>query len=562
MKRIGVLLLLFVSSTSVFAQATRPYLVATRHAGRTAVQEIVGTDIPARDQMNVKTFTYIDAFAADLTEDEVAALRRSPRVRFVEPDLERHAFAQASTEGRNPNVQTQPYGIGLVNAPATWPVTKGAPVNVAVLDSGIDYTHPDLQSVYAGGRNAIKGTDDPRDDNGHGTHCAGTIAAADNTVGVVGVAPQARIWAVKVLDAQGSGRTSAIVAGIEWVLSKKAAIGGNWILSVSLGSCDSSVLEQNEFAKAINSGVLVVAAAGNHNPANPDMCDSTSSNAYAVSYPAAYPGVVAVAAVDATSAVASFSNVGSQVSLAAPGVNVLSTLRVGTGALTSVNNGSATIDAVPVTGTPSLSVTGKLIDCALGKVGDFPAAVSGNIAMIQRGDITFAAKAKNAKAAGAAAVIIYNKDASELNFTLIGKLSDGITDDPADLAFAWPLTIAMTHDDGVALLKTSNGATVTASNLPDDYGFLSGTSMAAPHVAGVAALVWSAAPTATSDAVKAALTSTAHDLGTPGPDSSTGYGLVDAFAAAKSLAPALFSTPAQPTPPPPPPTGRRTLRRG
>jgi serine protease len=148
-----------------------------------------------------------------------------------------------------------------------------------------------------------------------------------------------------------------------------------------------------------------------------------------------------------------------------------------------------------------------------------------------------------------------------LNFTLIGKLPDG-KDDPADVAFAWPLTVAITHDDGVALLQSSNGASVTASNLADDYGIESGTSMATPHVAGAAALVWSVAPGATSDAVKAALLTTAHDLGTPGADTSYGNGLVDAFAAAKLLAPLLFSTPAQPPPPPPPPTGRRSLHRG
>src|SRR5205807_2632085 len=96
-----------------------------------------------------------------------------------------------------------------------WPVTHGEGINVVIIDTGIDYTHPDLSAVYAGGLNTFGNTDDPKDDNGHGTHVAGTIAAADNAVGVVGVAPHVKLWSVKVLniaDFSNQGQELAVVA--------------------------------------------------------------------------------------------------------------------------------------------------------------------------------------------------------------------------------------------------------------------------------------------------------------------------------------------------------------
>jgi serine protease len=186
----------------------------------------------------------------------------------------------------------------------------------------------------------------------------------------------------------------------------------------------------------------------------------------------------------------------------------------------------------------------------------------GKIALIMRGDITFNEKTRNAVAAGAAAVVVYNKDSSGLSFTLIGQNCDATgkncTDKPEDLSFAWPLTVAITQADGEALLQTP-GASINVVSQTDDYGSLDGTSMACPHVAAVAALAWSVAPTATATAIRQALISTAHDLGDPGVDTLFGYGLVDAYAAAKQLAPALFNPNANPAGDY---TGRKVLRRG
>jgi subtilisin family serine protease len=171
--------------------------------------------------------------------------------------------------------------------------------------------------------------------------------------------------------------------------------------------------------------------------------------------------------------------------------------------------------------------------------------VNGNIALIKRGVATFATKVKNAQAAGATAVIIYNKDTSGLGFTL--------TADTADAGHVWPLAVAVSLADGQTLLAQKT-KTVTIVNTTDDYENMQGTSMATPHVSAVAALAWSMAPSATAAAVKQALQQSAHDLGDPGVDSVYGYGLVDALAAAKQLNPGAVI--------PVPTLGRSAGRRG
>jgi len=554
MKRRLLLILLFSASTNLFAgDVVRSYLVGTRHSSRQSVERIArGDDSAVGPGRNVQLFDIVDAYRADLTDDEANALSRSPEVRYVEDDAPRYAFGLpshvAANELRDVNGQTIPWGVKAVNAPSVWAATRGASINVAVLDTGIDLHHPDLQAAYAGGFNTYSSeTAAPADDDGHGTHVSGTIAATDNNIGVVGVAPGVRLWAVRVLRNNGSGASggsSNIVAGIQWVIQQKQSQGGDWIISMSLGSCSPSITEGAAVSSAINAGILVVAAAGNHVPEQADVCNATTSNGYHVSYPAAYSGVVAVAAVDSKLNVADFSNFGPQVAISGPGVDVLSTVPLGTGSISSVMTSSGTIASQSLDGSPRGSVTDVFIDCGLGKTAaDFPAAVNGHIALIKRGDVSFATKVKNAQDAGATAVIVYNKDDSGLGFTLTG--------DPADAGHVWPLTVAISLEDGQALL--AHPGTVTVQYSKDDYESLDGTSMATPHVTAAAALAWSVAPNVTAAAVKQALLSTSHDLGDPGVDSLTGYGLVDALAAAKLLNPALFR---------PPIVGRYPGRRG
>lgn len=537
--KIAAAALFLFSATSLFAaDSTGRYLVATRAAvdpgaAAPATQDGGRAHIGAR----FEAFRSVNGYAADLTAAEVAALRKSPDVAFVEPVHERHVL-----EVRNPDGQTTPYGVAMVNAPGAWSVSKPGVVNVVVLDTGIDYTHPELAPQYAGGWNAITKSDDPMDNNGHGTHCAGTIGAADNGAGVIGVAPKVRLWSIKVLDAKGSGTSESVIKGIDWVLAKKQSLGGDWVMSLSLGSAESSVLEEQAFQRAEDAGVLTVAASGN---------ESKIDAPAPVGYPAAYPSVIAVGAIDSAKKIAEFSNQGPELGLVAPGVDVLSTMRMGTGSISFVGTTDSTLAGAEVTGSPKGTLRGSFVYCGLGKTGDFPASVRGNLALIKRGELTFGEKVKNAKAAGAVGVVIMNHDTSAMNWTLLST-------DPADKTYDWPLTVGVSLADGTWLQQHAS-ETITVAFRADDYGMMSGTSMATPHVAGVAALAWSVAPSATAKQVRQALLNTAHDLGAAGVDPVYGYGVADATDAAKTLAPAAFAAGGTPVTPQPV-GGRRILK--
>jgi serine protease len=542
MKRFPLLLCLLLSSGSLFAADHARYIVGLRHAPqRLGLASRIASEPREREERAVRDLSSIDAYAADLTEAEAAQLRISPDVRYVNPVVSRYMLEgtpgpAGSVPLDSPYVSRQvvPYGIDMIHSRDVWPVTRGGGgvINVAVVDTGIDYRHPDLAGSYTGGYNTYSLTNDPLDDNDHGTHVSGIIAAVDNTIGVVGVAPKVKLWAVKVLDKSGFGDTEHIVAGIDWVLAKKREIGGNWILNFSLGDNHSTDAEADAYARAISEGILVIAAAGNR--AFPVL-----------DYPASYPGVVAVGALDENKTIASFSNTGPTLSLSAPGVSVLSTVPLGTATVSDVQTDDGAIFvASPFKGSPKLDQLGKLIYCNLGQPGDFPAGVAGNVALIRRGDIQFNEKVRNAMAAGATAVVVYNRvdGPNDIDkWTLITTLCDSADchDDPKDLNEKWPLTLGVTYAAGQELLKRVGEGTV-ASYRSDDYARFNGTSMATPHVVGAAALVWSLVPTATAFQVRSALETTAHDLGDTGVDPTYGHGLVDALAAAKLMSPQSF----------------------
>ncbi|HKO57328.1 MAG TPA: S8 family serine peptidase [Thermoanaerobaculia bacterium] len=543
MKPIIALCLTVAVAAPAWAATTGRYVVLTRHTPANLEQRLF-RDADASAERAVRTFRNARAFAADLTAEEAAELRMSSEVRSVTPVVERSvndATPSQQPVAAAPNVnytlkQLVPYGVDLVHAREVWPATKGSgTVNVAILDTGIDFDHPDLKENYAGGWNTYTLTDEPRDDNRHGTHVAGTIGAVENNIGVVGVAPRVRVWSVKVLDSKGVGTDEHIAAGVDWIINKAAADGGHWIMSLSLGAPDPSPIETELFAKAIDRGILVVAAAGNR--AFPE-----------IDYPASYPGVMAIGAVDETETRARFSSWGVKLSVMAPGVSVLSTMPVGTAQAADVQADDGTLfTGTPIAGSPKTSIFGRVVDCKLGRKGDFPAEASGNIALIRRGEITFNEKARNAKAAGAAAVLIYNNPGgvdNQSNWSLILIEEDG--------QFEWPLAIGLNTTEGLRLLDKIGSGSFAASYRLDDYGMLSGTSMATPHVAGSAALLWSLAPDATAEQIKLAIQNTAVDLGQPGFDAFTGFGMLDALAAAKTLAPQAFGLPALPTFPVPP----------
>ncbi len=214
---------------------------------------------------------------------------------------------------------TLDWGVDQVNAEQVWGGSEdakdvvpgnvdGSGVKVAILDTGIDYTHPDLDANYAGGYDFQNNDNDPKDDNGHGTHCSGIVAAEDNDDGVIGVAPKASIYAVKVLDAQGSGYISTIVSGIDWAIDHNMDV-----ISMSLGSSSSDSSLEESINRAYNAGIVVVAASGN-------------DGKEAISYPAKYDDAIAVGATDKDNSLASFSNYGAEQEVVAPGVDIYSTM--------------------------------------------------------------------------------------------------------------------------------------------------------------------------------------------------------------------------------------------
>ncbi len=546
MKRnaVAALVCLLVAAGAT-AEETQRYLVATKRPFRAGA--LAGVVREARQQgvsiRDVVGFDAFDGFAASLTTGEAAALKRNTNVRWIEPVVERHAFQSS----RKLTGQTIPYGLDVIRAREAWVAHRTATVNVVVIDTGVDYRHPELAPFWAGGRNmiAIPNNDDPFDDNGHGTHVAGTIAAANNAVGVVGVAPDVRLWGVKVLSASGSGSNEGVLKSIDWIIAKKAALGGQWVANLSLGSRLSSLAEKETFQRGIDAGIIFVAASGN---------ESTPEIPAPVSYPAAYDGVLSVGAIDQALKIASFSNQGPQLDVVAPGVGVLSTVITGSGSLAWVESQNATFVGVALGGAKLGTVTADYIYCGLGKTGECPGDVAGKIALIKRGDIRFSEKTRNAKEAGALAVAIFNHDDSAMNWTLTPD------DEPASKNYDWPVTIGLAKEDGEALAARNSGA-ITITNAKDDYGVNSGTSMASPHVAAAVALIWSIAPNASAAEVLDAITATASDLGAAGRDIAFGAGLVNTVAAVKRLAPAAID-PTNPAPGSRPSTGRRILKRG
>jgi len=251
------------------------------------------------------TYHLVPAIAATVPEAAIAGLQANPNVTSVDLDGEVRAIDAELDNSWG----VKRIGAGTVHDGEN----RGTGVKVAVIDSGIDYTHPDLDANYAGGYDFVNVDTDPMDDYGHGTHVAGTACAEDDDSGVVGVAPECALYALKVLDAGGYGYSSDIIAALQ-----RAVDDGAQVANLSLGSSrDPGSTVQAAFDNAEAAGLLIVAAAGNSgNPAG------RGNN---VEYPARYDSVIAVAATDSSDNRASFSSTGDQVELAAPGVNVNST---------------------------------------------------------------------------------------------------------------------------------------------------------------------------------------------------------------------------------------------
>lgn len=247
----------------------------------------------------------IDAIAASLPAGAIDFVGRADAVTYVEPDRVHHIVGDELTNSWG----VKRVGGGFAHAAGH----TGAGIKVAVIDTGVDYNHPDLAGRVAGGYDFVNNDPDPIDDHDHGTHVAGTIAAVLDGNGVVGVAPEVEIYALKALNAQGSGSTSDLIAAIQWAADNDMDITSN-----SWGSfLPSGQAMRDAFDNSYDAGVLHVAAAGNF------------YGLFGVSYPARYESLIAVGATDQQNRKAAFSDTGPELELAAPGVDVNSTIRNG-----------------------------------------------------------------------------------------------------------------------------------------------------------------------------------------------------------------------------------------
>jgi subtilisin family serine protease len=432
---------------------------------------------------------------------QVKGLLNNPHVKLVEVDQPRKLMSAYSDDAGNPMAQQlTPYAVYQSQANQV-NFNAAAGMKVCVIDSGLDRSNTDF--VW----NNITGDNDSGtgnwDEHGgpHGTHVAGTVGAADNNVGVVGMAPGVDMHIIKVFNAAGWGYSSDLA----YAADKCSAAGAN-IISMSLGGGGANNTEKNAFQAFTDAGGLVIAAAGN---------DGNNVR----SYPAGYPAVMMVGANDANNNIADFSQfprcgtAGTDcVEVTAGGVDTLSTYPAG-----MATSASMTADGVAYASSAmenSGSVSGSTYFMGTAQAVD--SAANGKICMIDRGAISFHDKVANCEASGGTGAVIINNVAG----MLYGTLGDtNTTTIPA---------VGAAFEDRAALV----GASTANINIgTSDYGFMSGTSMATPAVSGVAALVWSNHSECTGTEIRNALKATAEDRGAAGHDAYFGNGIVKAAAA-------------------------------
>lgn len=502
-----------ITTASTAAPAPERVLIKFKPGAKAQVQD----ELRRADARIHYTFDDVGIFAATVSEAALAGLRRNPNVEFVESD-----------PIRRPTAQEVPYGIDMVQARQVWDadsngsIDAGAPTGegilVCVIDSGIHAGHEDLRDLDIVGGFPVGEWN--HDNCGHGTHVAGTIAAVNNSLGVVGVSPgRTSLFVVKVFGSDRQDYCGYTFASTLMDAANRCHAAGARVINMSLGGGYSRG-EELVFGSLEKRGVLSIAAAGNHgNPAAP-------TDPYL--YPAGYDSVVSVAAIDSNRNLAAFSAKNDQTELAAPGVAVLSTYPLGPAQ--PVMSGGDSYPAFPMENSHVGVATAPLVDGGTCNTALPPgdASWSGRVVLCQRGAATFLLKAQNVAAGGGVAAVIYNNIPGDLYGTL-----------GSDLSAIPPIPVVGVSDvSGSGLLGHIGDATTVDSRLPLDYNgyaYMNGTSMATPHVSGVAALIWSANPSWSSDQIRAAMDVTAQDLGAVGYDTSFGWGLVQAKAALEEL---------------------------
>lgn len=451
----------------------------------------------------------------------IESLRRHPAVAMVEQEIFHPLPRPMATWNRNsieleqaPQVSKgvkvdMPWGIHAVKAPAAWTKTEGQMARVLVLDTGLDQNHPALRSRFEKGRNFAGGlATDFSDQVGHGTHVAGTVLASGQGGGLVGVAPKARLLAGKVCSSMGCS-SAAIAAGINWAVAEKVDV-----VNMSLGGSFISETELQAIRAAEAAGVFIAAASGN---------DGTGR----VSFPAAVATITAVGATDINNLKAGFSQWGPELDVVAPGVEVISAVPQGTGRAAVVQvdlgKGMSEVKAVPFVGSPLRTVQAEIVLAGLGKPDDVKNLdLTGKIAFIQRGEIPFKEKVMNVINKGAVAAVIYNNAP--------GLIQGSLTEDGSEAAIPAAMVEQTLGEQVRALLQNGQQVGFSISVDSSDYASFQGTSMASPHVAGVAALIRAANKSLTPAQVRDVLKATATAL-SPNGNNEFGSGLVNAEAA-------------------------------
>ncbi|QWU16654.1 subtilisin [Paenibacillus sophorae] len=283
----------------------RKIIVFENHVSKDQIDKVI-SDMQG---VKVKDLDTVNGVVAYLNTNSINAIKSNSTISYIEDDLEVKLLGKRTPSDSVPPLQPTevlPWGIDSIDAEHTFSTVDSSSIKIAIIDTGVDISHPDLLENIKGGFNSINSKKSYNDDNGHGTHVAGIIAAEHNNIGVVGVVPKANIYAIKAFDSLGNGYLSDIIEGINWSINNNMNV-----INISFGANADSQLLHDIIIKAYEAGIVVVAAAGN---------DSSSI----VNYPAAYPEVISVSAVDTNFNKASFAPSG-KVDVVAPGVNIFST---------------------------------------------------------------------------------------------------------------------------------------------------------------------------------------------------------------------------------------------
>lgn len=515
----AVLMLLFSVASPVMADPsdTVRVWVSYRDGGKSEVFKALSSSSTKIHY----DFPELGAYVVSLPAAALNGILNNPWVIEVEEDAERYPISEMAGQVTKEALdvvdalgQTVPYGIDMVQARDVWDVDRdgavdgGAPTGagrtLCIIDSGYYQDHVDLPNAVGG----YSQVDDnwARDGFGHGSHVGGTIAAENNSVGVVGVTPgTVDLYIVKFFADDGN---ATYASNLVDALTRCRNAGAN-VVSMSLGGSRSVRSELTAFNSAYSAGVLSIAAAGN---------EGTTAK----SYPASYDSVMSVAAIDSNKVVAEFSQYNTAVEIAAPGVAVLSTLPyLETNSLT-VDGADYVVSHIEYSGLGTAS--GALVN---GGLCDSVGSWSGKVVLCERGVIDFYTKVANAQSGGGVAAIVYNN----LPGGFLGTLGEGNSTSIIGLS--------LSQEDGQYLVANKLGQTAAVFSSIEKpgsgYEAWDGTSMATPHVSAVAALVWSYDTSLTNAEIRNALTATAQDLGASGRDVYYGYGLVQARAALEYL---------------------------